>query len=200
MLEVMRNRTRGPVAALACLVCVPLLLPQAAIACTTTVRFDGPGFANDFHVIYKHNGFGLRNIEDIPLPKDSKGLVWQLALNAFVPDDPSLAQHEWWTQGKPGITAGQTLCFDKGNYQLGARNFWGTIVDAYWTQNGTRLSVAPVFVPEPASWALFVAGFGLTGFAMRRRHARSQRQAPARADAFPAIPLRGSRGACGSGG
>ncbi|QMW24505.1 PEPxxWA-CTERM sorting domain-containing protein [Sandaracinobacteroides saxicola] len=28
-------------------------------------------------------------------------------------------------------------------------------------------------VPEPATWALFIAGFGLTGVALRRRPARA---------------------------
>ncbi|PZO87467.1 MAG: hypothetical protein DI623_14690 [Sphingomonas sanxanigenens] len=30
----------------------------------------------------------------------------------------------------------------------------------------------PAGVPEPATWAMLVAGFGLTGFAMRRRTKR----------------------------
>jgi hypothetical protein len=35
--------------------------------------------------------------------------------------------------------------------------------------DNVTLSVAPANVPEPASWALLIAGFGLTGAAMRRR-------------------------------
>ena len=39
------------------------------------------------------------------------------------------------------------------------------------TVNDLRLAAAPVGpgVPEPATWALMIAGFGLTGAAMRRR-------------------------------
>lgn len=32
-------------------------------------------------------------------------------------------------------------------------------------------------VPEPASWAMLIAGFGLTGAALRRRRARAGRPA-----------------------
>jgi hypothetical protein len=46
-----------------------------------------------------------------------------------------------------------------------------------WTENGFisrvefsyELGLAPGGVPEPASWAMLIAGFGLTGAAMRRR-------------------------------
>ena len=36
-----------------------------------------------------------------------------------------------------------------------------------------RLTLAAAAVPEPASWALMIAGFGMTGAALRRRSARS---------------------------
>ena len=36
-------------------------------------------------------------------------------------------------------------------------------------QTAVRQSITPGVVPEPASWALLIAGFGLTGAAMRRR-------------------------------
>jgi PEP-CTERM motif len=42
---------------------------------------------------------------------------------------------------------------------------------SFTSASGTFLSanVGPGGVPEPASWALMIAGFGLTGAAMRRR-------------------------------
>jgi hypothetical protein len=41
-------------------------------------------------------------------------------------------------------------------------------------QNGESASgVAVAIVPEPSSWAMMIAGFGLAGVAMRRRKARS---------------------------
>ena len=38
---------------------------------------------------------------------------------------------------------------------------------------GFTLSTPPATVPEPAAWAMLIAGFGLTGAAMRRRGARA---------------------------
>jgi hypothetical protein len=37
----------------------------------------------------------------------------------------------------------------------------------YTGRRGTQISVAAI--PEPASWAMLIAGFGLTGAVMRRR-------------------------------
>jgi protoheme ferro-lyase len=50
---------------------------------------------------------------------------------------------------------------------------------AIWTENGSISRVLFTYelgelapgVPEPASWAMLIAGFGLTGAAMRRRRA-----------------------------
>jgi opacity protein-like surface antigen len=38
-------------------------------------------------------------------------------------------------------------------------------------QGGFTLSTPPAGVPEPASWGMLIVGFGLSGFAMRRRRA-----------------------------
>ena len=42
----------------------------------------------------------------------------------------------------------------------------------YASSNPTHFSLAAAPAPEPASWALMVAGFGLAGAAMRRRTTR----------------------------
>ena len=44
-----------------------------------------------------------------------------------------------------------------------------TLTDAGGATNGTLTISAVNAVPEPASWAMLIAGFGLTGAAMRRR-------------------------------
>ena len=45
------------------------------------------------------------------------------------------------------------------------------IVDRGWVENTAIDNVSIGGVPEPASWAMLIAGFGLTGAAMRRRRA-----------------------------
>ena len=52
----------------------------------------------------------------------------------------------------------------------------GTLELFYWDSNfgdNTQFVIADVsVVPEPASWALLIAGFGMVGYAARRRTAR----------------------------
>ena len=49
----------------------------------------------------------------------------------------------------------------------GANSFNGR--SANWAFDVLNVERASSFVPEPASWAMLIAGFGLTGAAMRRR-------------------------------
>lgn len=49
---------------------------------------------------------------------------------------------------------------------------------SYASENGSVLSVAPLAtgaVPEPATWAMMLAGFGAVGFVMRRRQRQTVR-------------------------
>jgi hypothetical protein len=65
------------------------------------------------------------------------------------------ANGEWFNSG------------DLPHYALDILNV--THASRYVPQN---LGDSRTFVPEPAAWALLIAGFGLTGAAMRRRRAR----------------------------
>lgn len=64
-----------------------------------------------------------------------------------------------------------TFDFSKGS----AGSDIGYVIDGVFTPTGTSFLMPASFsdnvtyVPEPASWALLIAGFGLTGAAMRRR-------------------------------
>jgi hypothetical protein len=69
------------------------------------------------------------------------------------------------------------LDFSVGADGLLRLEFWETFVDypndwdGIW-QSGTltfRVLSADAVIPEPATWALMIAGFGLVGFAVRRR-------------------------------
>ncbi len=84
----------------------------------------------------------------------------------------------------PAVTTRlEGITFTEGDYQLrfniGSLAYTGlaTVVD-----QGRRISVlsfSPVAaaVPEPASWAMMIVGFGAVGFAMRRRRKMAVRVA-----------------------
>jgi PEP-CTERM motif len=50
-------------------------------------------------------------------------------------------------------------------------NFSDNTVGSYDPRSGVQVIATSGAVPEPASWAMLIAGFGLTGAAMRRRKA-----------------------------
>jgi hypothetical protein len=56
----------------------------------------------------------------------------------------------------------------QGNTLLVAANLSGSDRDDYFKFGALKLSTVPA-VPEPATWAMMIAGFGLVGGAMRRR-------------------------------
>jgi hypothetical protein len=60
-------------------------------------------------------------------------------------------------------------CAFRDIYSVTAFN--GTTAIYTGTLNATTGSGTISFVPEPATWGLMVAGFGLTGFALRRKSA-----------------------------
>jgi hypothetical protein len=54
---------------------------------------------------------------------------------------------------------------------LSAGHLYAQVNDTYYSNNGGGfdVSVSGVGVPEPAVWAMMLAGFGLTGLTLRRR-------------------------------
>ncbi len=53
-----------------------------------------------------------------------------------------------------------------GRYAIGIANFAGVAGGSY------RANVVIDAIPEPSTWALMLAGFGMVGYAMRRRRPR----------------------------
>lgn len=70
-------------------------------------------------------------------------------------------------QNNPGVTGGfYTLTLD------GTATTFAGPPPSYPGIGGTLTFAAMAAVPEPATWAMFILGFGALGFAMRRRNAK----------------------------
>jgi hypothetical protein len=69
------------------------------------------------------------------------------------------------------VTWGDTIWLVGGINYNGKTNWYPStfLVNGNLDYAPLTLSAAPGAVPEPATWALMIAGFGLTGAAMRRR-------------------------------
>jgi hypothetical protein len=67
----------------------------------------------------------------------------------------------------PTIGAIQTYTYDYGFTPLGT----GVGLGLYGNATADNFAVVPQAVPEPATWAMMIAGFGLAGGALRRRKA-----------------------------
>ena len=72
-----------------------------------------------------------------------------------------------------GVNQGQPDIFTGFSTFLSAGDVIGYIIDKNGdnTSDGTGVSFVVSQVPEPASWALMIAGFGMVGVASRRRSA-----------------------------
>ncbi len=100
------------------------------------------------------------------------GLDFSGGLN-FLTLSPGLGQMFWIGDGLTGTGSGLSQIFIA---PAGAtRLFLGTVDGFEWSNNSGAYDVTVNYaglggaVPEPATWAMMVAGFGLAGAAMRRR-------------------------------
>jgi hypothetical protein len=59
--------------------------------------------------------------------------------------------------------------FSKTISLTSTESLYGLVNDTYYSNNGGAFSVAVSSVPEPATWALMILGFGMIGFALRTR-------------------------------
>jgi hypothetical protein len=131
-------------------------------ACVDLDGSSGPDSEDDFYLGFSFGsnlqllnyGFNFANSGDIiVLPSHTtSGITTSSGINGAFPFTPYSI---FFTAGSAG-----TLKFSVGTHS--ADNI-GPLVDA------VKLSVTGNGVPEPAAWAMMLAGFGLVGVAMRRR-------------------------------
>jgi hypothetical protein len=95
----------------------------------------------------------------------------------FEPADINNRRQIVGTMGSPGNRRA-TLLEDGAYHVFGPQGTWGNTINnlgmigGEFTNGGFLVrssSITGAAVPEPASWAMLIAGFGLTGAAMRRR-------------------------------
>ena len=76
---------------------------------------------------------------------------------------------------QPANSFGNVQSFSYDNVQLGVGESLYLGIDSRSelsfdiTELGARISLVSAAVPEPATWAMMILGFGLIGFAARRR-------------------------------
>jgi hypothetical protein len=96
-------------------------------------------------------------------------------------DDPNAANLEFTYNGPTQDLAGGRFIFGSALSIYGQTALdgfsaitvktAGAVGTLIGTQGATAVPVGPLSVPEPAQWALLMGGFGIVGFAARRRQA-----------------------------
>jgi hypothetical protein len=125
--------------------------------------FVGQGLTTTITFVQPVNGFGVK------LWRDSAPQVYGPRFRAFF-DDGTFEEFSG-----PQETVGQQFGFTTGRqvvklelFSIKPNGYQGYAFDDLHF----RFGGAPAAVPEPASWAMMIAGFGFTGAAMRRRRRR----------------------------
>jgi PEP-CTERM motif len=102
------------------------------------------------------------DIPDLVLATGNYYLRWSLTgTSASGPWTPP-------TTGSPSAAGNAYQSITNGAYATLVEAGSGLNTELPFTINGTRVTTAPA-VPEPASWLMMLAGFGIVGGAMRRR-------------------------------
>jgi PEP-CTERM motif len=131
---------------------------------TVNVRVSGIGnslsiLTNDAFYIFDRSGFG----------HDSSFYQLTFGTNPLVGFTPSQNAVNFVVGGLPAYQPSHIYNFllNTGTATPKALHFG--VGDGIFSDNGGGFVVTIAGVPEPANWAMMIAGFGLAGAAMRRR-------------------------------
>lgn len=86
----------------------------------------------------------------------------------LVPFSPSRNVQNFLASPLPAFSASSIYNF-KINVGPTPTILYFGVMDGQFSDNGGRFDISVSGVPEPASWALLISGFGLVGATMRRR-------------------------------
>ena len=130
---------------------------------------NSSGAINDLFTFTVNDGAISSQVGSISLGSDTRNALLDLVtLNGVVGSfiKETTAQGDRWVLSNRNIAA--------GDYEIRVTGNWGTKGGAY---AGTVDFDANSGVPEPATWALMILGFGAVGGAMRRRQSVKARVA-----------------------
>jgi hypothetical protein len=116
-----------------------------------------PGAINDNYTFTVPDGSVSGFIGSIALGAGLDVTLTGVTLDGVALNQLSSGSFDLWALNETGISA--------GNHILNVLGTWGSTGGSY---AGT-LNFAESAVPEAATWAMMIAGFGLVGGAMRRR-------------------------------
>lgn len=160
----MSNRKLGAIGAAMLITATLATSPAAAVIVFTNKTGQA---VNDFHIELTGTGGALQPANSNPwgMSVITGGNKSNWSGNAIA-NNGTLTVPGWNLVAAPNVL---------GNIKINTPNLQGLVVaQAYWTMNGVKVGVGfptdvTAGVPEPASWAMLIAGFGLVGATLRKR-------------------------------
>lgn len=167
--------------ALSATVAALALAPSAQAATTITLLSDGSALTGSFGGSHTTGPFADEYTFTIPANIGTDVLVSTFAslASANVDFNAALSSYDGSSFGSySGASFAEFLLSVTGPITAGTHSLVvaGNVTGTAGSYSGT-LNVYPAPVPEPATWAMMIAGFGLAGVALRRRSTAARNMA-----------------------